>query len=93
MLFGCHSFKTIRSNDAFNISVKFSDRKRQRGNFWYDRSEYNLAIQLYRRSLEYLDDTDKYVGGENAKIEEVRSIIPPFFSETFYDEFAILGHK
>lgn len=47
-----------------------SDHKRERGNFWYDRGEYNMAIQLYRRSLEYLDDTDKYVG-DNSKMEEV----------------------
>lgn len=47
-----------------------SDHKRERGNFWYDRGEYNMAIQLYRRSLEYLDDTDKYVG-DNSKLEEV----------------------
>lgn len=49
-----------------------SDHKRERGNFWYDRAEYNLAIQLYRRSLEYLDDTDKYVG-DSSKLEEVSS--------------------
>lgn len=48
----------------------WSDHKRERGNFWYDRGEYNMAIQLYRRSLEYLDDTDKYVG-DNSKMEEV----------------------
>lgn len=46
-----------------------SDRKRERGNFWYERHEYNLAIQLYRRSLEYLDDTDKYVGSSTKKEE------------------------
>lgn len=49
------------------------DSKRERGNFWYDRGEYNMAIQLYRRSLEYLDDTDKYVG-ETSKMEEVRQL-------------------
>lgn len=47
----------------------FSDHKRERGNFWYERSEFNLAIQLYRRSLEYLDDTDKYVGDASKKEE------------------------
>lgn len=31
-------------------------KKRERGNFWYLRTEYNLAIQLYRRALEYLND-------------------------------------
>lgn len=53
-----------------NFLAVHSDHKRERGNFWYDRGEYNLAIQLYRRSLEYLDDTDKYVG-DSSKLEEV----------------------
>lgn len=52
------------------IFLLSSNHKRERGNFWYDRGEYNMAIQLYRRSLEYLDDTDKYVG-DNSKLEEV----------------------
>lgn len=34
----------------------FRNRKRERGNFWYERNESNLAIQLYRRALEYLND-------------------------------------
>lgn len=54
----------------FSFLSIHSDHKRERGNFWYDRGEYNLAIQLYRRSLEYLDDTDKYVG-DTSKMEEV----------------------
>uniref|UniRef100_A0A182WBQ0 peptidylprolyl isomerase n=1 Tax=Anopheles minimus TaxID=112268 RepID=A0A182WBQ0_9DIPT len=33
------------------------NKKRLRGNFWMKRQEYNLAIQSYRRALEYLDDT------------------------------------
>lgn len=57
----------MNSNWHFSF---YRDHKRQRGNFWYERSEFNLAIQLYRRSLEYLDDTDKYVG-ESSKKEEV----------------------
>lgn len=48
-----------------------SNKKRERGNFWYERNEYNLAIQLYRRALEYLDDTDPYIGNpeKNEKVE------------------------
>lgn len=34
------------------------NKKRERGNFWFDQKEYNLAIQLYRRALEYLDDIE-----------------------------------
>lgn len=54
----------------FDFISSCSNQKRERGNFWYDRSEFNLAIQLYRRALEYLDDTDKYIG-DTVKTEEV----------------------
>lgn len=33
------------------------NKKRLRGNFWMKRQEYNLAIQSYRRALEYLDES------------------------------------
>lgn len=36
--------------------VGFSVSKRERGNFFYSRGEFGLAIQLYRRSLDYLND-------------------------------------
>lgn len=43
----------------FIIGFYFSrTRKKERANFWYNRSEYNIAIQLYRRALEYLDNRD-----------------------------------
>uniref|UniRef100_A0A6B2EAK5 peptidylprolyl isomerase n=1 Tax=Phlebotomus kandelakii TaxID=1109342 RepID=A0A6B2EAK5_9DIPT len=43
---------------TFENRKKIGTRKRERGNFWYNRSEYNIAIQLYRRALEYLDDSE-----------------------------------
>jgi len=47
------------SNFFLNFyNVYFSNYKRERGNFWYDRNEYNLAIQCYRRALEYLDESE-----------------------------------
>jgi len=30
--------------------------KRERGNRWYSRGEYSLAVQCYRKAAEYLDD-------------------------------------
>ena len=36
----------------------FRTRKKERANFWYNRSEFSTAIQLYRRALEYLDNRD-----------------------------------
>uniref|UniRef100_A0A182JU29 peptidylprolyl isomerase n=1 Tax=Anopheles christyi TaxID=43041 RepID=A0A182JU29_9DIPT len=36
---------------------EIGNKKRLRGNYWMKRQEYNLAIQSYRRALEYMDDT------------------------------------
>jgi FK506-binding protein 8 len=33
-------------------------QKRERGNWWYGREEASLAIQCYRRALEFLDDVE-----------------------------------
>uniref|UniRef100_A0A0K8UFF4 peptidylprolyl isomerase n=2 Tax=Bactrocera latifrons TaxID=174628 RepID=A0A0K8UFF4_BACLA len=43
---------------CFEIRRKYGTRKKERANFWYNRNEYNTAIQLYRRALEFLDDRD-----------------------------------
>lgn len=45
--------------------------KRERGNFWYTRGDFNLAIQLYRRALEYLNDNGPGVEGVAATPDEV----------------------
>uniref|UniRef100_A0A1Y1KRE4 peptidylprolyl isomerase n=1 Tax=Photinus pyralis TaxID=7054 RepID=A0A1Y1KRE4_PHOPY len=37
--------------------VKGND-KRERGNWWYSRGENQIAIQCYRRALEYLDEVE-----------------------------------
>ncbi|XP_069671727.1 peptidyl-prolyl cis-trans isomerase FKBP8 [Periplaneta americana] len=42
-------------------------RKRERGNWWYTRQEHTLAIQCYRRALDYLDDIE---GGITLKAGE-----------------------
>lgn len=43
---------------SFAKRKEVGNKKRERGNFWFDQKEYNLAIQLYRRALEYLDETE-----------------------------------
>lgn len=45
----------------------FSNKKRERGNWWYGRGENTLAIQCYRRALDYLDELE---GGIKAKGSE-----------------------
>ena len=31
-------------------------RKKERGNFWFSRSEYSMAVQCYRKAVEYFED-------------------------------------
>lgn len=40
------------------LSIFFSNVKRDRGNFWYNRKEMTYAIHCYRRALEYLISTN-----------------------------------
>lgn len=51
------------------------NRKKERGNYWFKRNEFNLAIQLYRKAIEYFDEnvdapeaapsaTVRYLGGK-----------------------------
>lgn len=48
--------------DLAELSVserrEIGNRKRERGNFWYGRGESSLAIQCYRRALEFLDEAE-----------------------------------
>lgn len=44
-------------NFPYEKAKLVGNKKRERGNFWYARNEYSLAIQLYRRALEYLNDS------------------------------------
>lgn len=37
---------------------KKGNKKRERGNWWYTRGENNIAIQCYRRALDYLDEVE-----------------------------------
>jgi FK506-binding protein 8 len=37
---------------------EIGNKKRERGNYYFERQEFNSAIQLYRRALEYLDESE-----------------------------------
>lgn len=36
--------------------IFYRNKKRERGNWWYRRGENTLAVQCYRRALDYLDE-------------------------------------
>lgn len=48
----------------------FRNKKRVRGNWWYCRGENNLAIQCYRRALNYLDEVEGGIKTISADNEE-----------------------
>lgn len=43
---------------SFESRKEIGNKKRSRGNYFFERQEYNFAIQLYRRALEYLDESE-----------------------------------
>ncbi|EDW01683.1 peptidyl-prolyl cis-trans isomerase FKBP8 [Drosophila grimshawi] len=43
---------------SFEVLRKYGARKKERANYFYKRVEYNNAIHLYRRALDYLDHRD-----------------------------------
>jgi FK506-binding protein 8 len=43
---------------SYSARKEIGNKKRERGNFFFERQEYNSAIQLYRRALEYLDESE-----------------------------------
>ncbi|XP_067002036.2 peptidyl-prolyl cis-trans isomerase FKBP8 [Anabrus simplex] len=59
---------------------RIGNKKRERGNWWYERENYTAAIQCYRRAVEYLDELDAGIemGAETKKeenAEDERSLL------------------
>ncbi|XP_064541494.1 peptidyl-prolyl cis-trans isomerase FKBP8 [Drosophila montana] len=51
-------FEDFSDLKSFDILRKYGARKKERANYYYKRVEYNNAIHLYRRALDYLDSRD-----------------------------------
>lgn len=65
---------------SYESRKEIGNKKRERGNYFFERQEYNSAIQLYRRALEYLDEseggikyptTDDDMEPTNAQLQEL----------------------
>uniref|UniRef100_A0A1B6JU69 peptidylprolyl isomerase n=2 Tax=Homalodisca liturata TaxID=320908 RepID=A0A1B6JU69_9HEMI len=56
---------------------EIGNRKKERGNYWYSRKNHTLAIQCYRRALEFLDDHGVSSSEENKDEteEEIHSLL------------------
>jgi FK506-binding protein 8 len=53
----CHE-ETDLEKKSYASRKEIGNKKRERGNFYFERQEYNSSIQLYRRALEYLDESE-----------------------------------
>lgn len=51
--------------------LKTGNQKRERGNYWYSRSDYPSSIQCYRRALEYLDTENETETDSPDKLQEI----------------------
>lgn len=58
---------------GINQRKETGNKKRERGNWWYTRNEPTLAIQCYRRALDYLDDTSNGVNYYEGEVEQSAS--------------------
>jgi FK506-binding protein 8 len=71
--------ETELEKKSFAARKEIGNKKRERGNYYFERQEYNSAIQLYRRALEYLDESEggiKYPTSDeeepsNAQLQEL----------------------
>lgn len=50
--------ETDLEKKSYESRKEIGNKKRERGNFFFERQEFNSAIQLYRRALEYLDESE-----------------------------------
>lgn len=50
--------ETELEKKSYASRKEIGNKKRERGNFFFERQEFNSAIQLYRRALEYLDESE-----------------------------------
>jgi len=57
-------------------------RKRDRGNKWYGRGDYSLAVQCYRKAVEYLDD-EQIEADMEVPID--RFLLPPALQQLLED--------
>jgi len=78
-------FESEKELEQLTIAERrdIGSRKRERGNWWYGRDESSLAVQCYRRALEFLDEVEggiQYPKGDKSDekmsvTEELKSLL------------------
>lgn len=66
-----------------NVSQRrtIGNRKRERGNFWYGRGEASLAVNCYRRALEFLDEVEGGIQFPDSTQESITPEIRQLFDD------------
>lgn len=63
--------KSPLENISWDARKEIGNRKRERGNFWYERQEFKFAIKNYLRALEYLSEPeDQNIEKDGELLEE-----------------------
>lgn len=59
-------FAPEESPDEITIARRkiIGNRKRERGNWWFNRQEYSMAIQCYNAAIDFLDDAEEEYGDD-----------------------------
>ncbi|KAG7211990.1 hypothetical protein KM043_011187 [Ampulex compressa] len=67
------SIQPEEKNESLSINQRkeIGNKKRERGNWWFTRNEPTLAIQCYRRALEFLTPTNRTNSGQFEAEESV----------------------
>lgn len=66
---------------SFESRKEIGNKKRSRGNYFFERQEYNFAIQLYRRALEYLDESEGGIQFVQPEQEATNSQLQELFED------------
>jgi len=71
------------------LRASIGNEKRERGNRWFSREEYSIAVQCYRKAAEYLDD--KQIE-EEMEVPIDRHLLPKPLQELLEDRVKTLNN-
>lgn len=70
-----HAVEECPDSMPLDQRMEIGNRKRERGNWWFNRGEYSKAIQCYSAAVDFLDDAEAEYG------EDVRPEVQPILIE------------
>lgn len=73
--------ETDLEKKGFESRKEIGNKKRSRGNYFFERQEYNFAIQLYRRALEYLDESEGGIQFTHSEEQATNSQLQELFED------------